>query len=41
MSATAALNARPVRVYVFAGNGKHTVVVLGASCVLVNVETLS
>jgi hypothetical protein len=40
MSATATLDGRPVRVYVFSGNGEHTVVVLGASCVLVNVQTL-
>jgi len=41
MSATATLDGRPVRVYVFAGNGEHTVVVLGASCALVNVQTLN
>jgi hypothetical protein len=39
MQASATLNGRPVQVYVFEGGDKTTVVVLGARCDLVNVQT--
>jgi hypothetical protein len=38
MRATATLAGRPVQVYVFAGHGEHTVVVLGQGCALVTVQ---
>jgi hypothetical protein len=40
MQASATLNGRPVLVYVFAGHGEHTVVVLAKNCELVNVQTI-
>jgi hypothetical protein len=40
MRASATLNGRPVQVYVFGGRNESTVVVLGAACELVNVQTL-
>jgi hypothetical protein len=39
LHASATLNGRPVDVFVYAGPGEHTVVVLGPGCRLVNVQT--
>jgi hypothetical protein len=41
LRASATLNGRPVQVYVFEGPADSTVVVLGPTCELVNVQTVA